>query len=164
MLLIAILCDRIDLRFPRARRLWGVLLALMLVSQPIYYFAFHLPYYNEQVRPQTDAIDAMFRAALIHRRTQIYFVTPEIVDVPGTWMLQGFWSMEGEIFHQPTMSEEELRALPRDTDLIFFVPQADTETQEAIHRVFTNTQPLLSPYNIPADKQYVMFYVPAVSP
>jgi 4-amino-4-deoxy-L-arabinose transferase-like glycosyltransferase len=163
MLMIAVLGERIDFRFPRARPLWSTLFVVLLISQPMYYFGVHLPFYNEQARPQSDYVDAMFRAAQFPRRADIYFISDEIVDLPNTWMLQGFWSMEGEIFHQPTLSEAELRALPRDVDLIIFVGQSDIETQNDIQAAFPNAQPLLSPYNMPLHRQYVMFYIPAES-
>ncbi len=160
-LMIGVLCERIIARFPRVRRPLWVLLGLLIFSQPVYYFAFHLPLYNAQIRPQADYVDAMYRAAQFPRRAQVYFITDDWVDVPRTWTLKDFWSLDVEVFYQPTMSEAELNALPRDVDLILFINQDDTEMQQVIQRVFTTAQPLLSPYDIPLDKQYLMFYIAA---
>ena len=146
---------------------------VIAVAQVDYYFRFHLPAYVYQVRaekPYRDGIDAVGRAATLPGNTQIYLVGKPVNDqnVPRNWL--SFLSRDGDPSRYfpllsvapDTISPKFLLDLPRGVNYAFFVAPDATSAIAQIERYFPGvTPPHYSPWDIPASKEYLLFYVPS---
>jgi Dolichyl-phosphate-mannose-protein mannosyltransferase len=150
-----------------------VAIGLISVAQVDYYFRFHLPEYAYQVRAEKayrDGIDAVGRAALLPGNTQIYLVGKPVNDqnVPRNWL--SFLSRDGDpsryfpllTLPPDAVSPKFLLDLPRGVNYAFFVAPDATNAIAQIERYFPGVSaPQYSPWNLPADKEYLLFYVPS---
>ncbi len=164
---------RRDSRLRRA--LPVVAVGAIATAQIGYYFGPHLAYFNVQVRdakPYRDGIDAANRAADLPGNTQVYLVGKPDHDqnVPRDWL--GFLSRDGDPMRYfplrsvtpDTISAKYLLDLPRGVNYAFFVDPNDTNVLGLLYRYFPGVSPAqYSPWDIPAHKEYVLFYVPADS-
>jgi 4-amino-4-deoxy-L-arabinose transferase-like glycosyltransferase len=138
---------------------------MLMFSQVIYYFAVHIPVYNQQVRPYIDHIDVMYRARSLAPDTAIYVIyNTSVIYTPHYETLKSFWNFQPHLNVRPAdiSTFVLIRDLPRGMDYAFFVEPDDAETIDWLHQNFALSQPRYSPYNVPPDKQYVMFYAAAV--
>lgn len=162
---------------PRASRLrWSipvVAVGAIAAAQVGYYFGPHLEYVNVQVRDQKgyrDGIDAVNRAIDLPGNTQIYLVgmPPHDQNVPRNWL--GFLSHEGDPMRYfpllavtpDTISPKYLNALPFGVNYAFYVDPTLDGVIQLLHRHFPGISPAMySPWNIPAHKEYVLYFVPS---
>ncbi|MEO8392772.1 MAG: glycosyltransferase family 39 protein [Chloroflexota bacterium] len=151
----------------------GVIIAIIAVAQVNYYFGTHLFNYAYQVReekPYRDGIDAVGRAAFLPGNTQIYLVGKPVHDknVPRNWL--SFLSRDGDpsryfpllSVSPDTISPKFLLDLPRGVNYAFFIAPDAISAIAQIERYFPGvTPPQYSPWNIPATKEYLLFFVPS---
>ncbi len=132
------------------------------VFQNVYYFGPHLSVYQTQIRPHHDQQDILFRLRDLPPQTQVYWIT----DDPDLWLpllvfLNRYWGLPDfapELRH-PDFVEgwEALDTLEPGMPHAFFVEQEDRRTQRYLQERFGFGEALYSPYNVPREKQYVMF-------
>ncbi len=153
------------------RVLPGVIIGVIALVQVNYYFSEHLPIFAVQVRaekPYRDSIDAVGRAASLPGNTQIYIVNKPVNDrnVPRNWL--SFLSRDGDpsryfpllTVAPDVISPKFLLDLPRGVNYAFFVAPDATSAIAQIERYFPDvTPPQYSPWDIPANKEYLLFYV-----
>ncbi len=142
----------------------ALLVAALCAAQVAYYFGPHLVRYNQQIRPEHDHQDAMFRARDFPPGTQIYLITDdEIVWPPLLIYLSRFWGVDREADLR-VLTPEEFAALPdlgglwRGADHAFFVQMDDSASRDRLHFELGLAVGQLSPYNVPPDKQFLLFY------
>lgn len=145
----------------RSAMLRGLLLAVVVVSQGVYYFGPHLTAYQRQIRPHHDQQDVIFRLRALPPDTRVYWIT----DDPDLWLpllvfLSRFWDMPDfapELRHPNFVEDwEALDQLERGVTHAFFVEQEDRRTQEYLQARFGLDEPRYSPYNVPREKQFVL--------
>lgn len=130
--------------------------------QIAYYFGPHLIAYQTQIRPHHDQQDIVFRLRDLPPETQVYWIT----DDPDLWLpllvfLNRYWGLPDfapELRH-PDFVEgwEALDNLEPGVPRAFFVEQEDQRTQVYLRERFGFGEPLFSPFNVPREKQYVLF-------
>ncbi len=138
---------------------------ILMLPQAVYYFAVHIPVYNEEIRPFDDHIDVMYRARSLAPDTTIYVIyNKNVVYMPHYETLKAFWKYYPNLYVRPAdrLTYLLIQELPRDMNYAFFVEPDDATTISWLHQNFTLSQPRYSPYNIPWDKQYVMLYASAL--
>ena len=148
-----------------------VIIGIIALAQVNTYFGEHLPRFAVQVRaekPYRDSIDAVGRALALPGNTQIYIVGKPVADrnVPRNWL--GFLSRDGDpsryfpllTVAPDVISPKFLLDLPRGVNYAFFVAPDATSAIAQIERYFPDvTPPQYSPWDIPANKEYLLFYV-----
>jgi hypothetical protein len=159
----------------RALRLAALVVVVISVAQVGYYFREHLPAFRFQVRDEKgyrDGIDAALRALDLPGNTQIYLVGKPIHDqtVPRNWL--EFLSHDGDPFRffplrsvQPDrLNPKFLIDLPSGVNYAFFVEPTETTVIALLQRYFPGIEPpRYSTADIPADKEYLLFFVSAES-
>jgi len=149
----------------RRRLIIGI--ALMLAgSQLVYYFGFHLPLYNRQIRPFRDFAEIVPRAITFPSDTQIHLITDDAFSYWQFDTLQAYFNLRFEfIVTKPDeLTGDMLAALPRDVSLAFFVIPEDTTSINLIRTQFDAGRPTFSPHNVPLDRQYGLIFVPSEIP
>ena len=138
------------------------LVALMLaMGQVVYYFAIHLPEYNQQIRSVPDEVDVIQRSAALPDGTQAYLIT----DVPyyrGAFdILPRYWGVEMALttLTPADVTDAWLDALPAPP-LAFFIAPQDIATLALLQARYPQLSPAIaSPYHVPMDKQYALYRV-----
>lgn len=142
----------------------ALLAAALCAAQVAYYFGPHLARYNQQIRPEHDHQDVMFRARDFPPGTQIYLITDdEIVWPPLLIYLSRFWGVDREADLRVLTPDEfaglpDLSGLWRGADHAFFVEPDDRATRDRLHFELGLIIGQPSPYNVPPDKQFLLFY------
>ncbi len=148
-----------------------VIAGAIALAQVNYYFGTHLFNFAYQVREEKayrDGIDAVGRAAFLPGNTQIYIVGKPVHDknVPRNWL--SFLSRDGDpsryfpllSVSPDTISPKFLLALPRGVNYAFFVAPDASSAIAQIERYFPGvTPPQYSRWDIPATKEYLLFFV-----
>lgn len=157
------------------RALPVVAVGAIAVVQVGYYFGPHLAEVNLQVRnqkPYRDGIDAVNRAVALPGNTQIFLIGKPDHDqnVPRNWL--GFLSRDGDPTRYfpllsvtpDTISPKYLNDLPRGVNYAFYVDPALNDLIALLYRTYPGiSQAMYSPSNVPAHKEYVLFFVPGES-
>ncbi len=143
------------------------------LGQVDYYFGVHLPYFTTQVRdakPYRDAVDAAMRTLDLPGNTQVYVVSKPPADQVVTRNWLNFVSRDADASRYfplltvtpDTLSPKYLLSLPRGVNYAFFVDPNDGDAIAQILRYFPGASPpQYSRWNIPADKEYLLFFVPS---
>jgi len=136
---------------------------LIAASQVIYYFGPHLTLYNEQVRPSRDHQDVGWRMRDLPPETQVFLFTDELTFFPHFEGMARYWDVprltQIVITDPYYLLERGAGYLTRGTDIALFVQSDNRELLHYLDRVFDLPPPQYSPYNVPLDKQYVLFYL-----
>ena len=150
---------------------WRTPLAFALASvigigQVTYYFGPHMEFYNRQARPWRDYADAYLRATAYPPNSDIIFVTNDVVHMPYIVELKRLLKIDLPVTHYLFLefSYAIVKELPRDVNHIFFVDREDQATPSLIRFEFDLEGPYFSPYNVPEDKQFALYFAPASSP
>jgi hypothetical protein len=161
-------------REPRLRWAIPVLaVASLSVAHVQYYFGPHTRYFITQVRDfkgYRDGIDAANRTVGLPGNTQPYLIGQPVHDqnVPRDWI--GFLSRDGDptryfpllSISPDTISLKYLRDLPRGVNYAFFVEPTEDDVIALLTSYFPGiSPPMYSPWDIPAHKEYILFYVPS---
>lgn len=154
----------------RLRRSWmaGLVFGLALLSVGGY-FGLMLPDFSASfpyTREGPDIEDAVYRARNFPPGTQVYFIGRGVYDrTYGRSMLQFFRAdLEGYGYTPDQLDAATLAKLPRDVDSAFFMPTGDAEALRLLAAHFTLEGPYTSAYNLPPEKQFVMYYARAAPP
>ena len=149
---------------PPVRTNWimaGIVLA-MAVVQTVYYFGPHLQGYNRQIRPTADFEDALFRSADFPPGTRIHLITSQTLDQSYLYGVLGFVTDSGSlsVLTPQQVTPDYLAKLPHGVDQAFYVEPGDTTSPELLAQYFRLDPPQYSPYNLPRDKQFILYYAP----
>ncbi len=163
--------DAIGQRFPRlpATALMVIVISALAIGQTAYYFAVHLPFYNvqiRQVRPWRDVEDAVFRSLAFAEDVQVHIITTYSFDAGYAREMATFLS--GQLRDIETRFNAEVdaayfAALPRDVDHAFFIAPDDSATLSLLKVHFNTAAPQFSPYAVPPDEQFALYYAPAAA-
>ena len=144
------------------RAAFGLAAALAL-WQAFYYFGPHLDVYNRQLRLYRDGQDAIYRSLDFPQGTGVHVIGVVVLyDFDVAQMLHYFGrdDLLVDIRTQPP-TPEQIASLPRDRDHAFYVEPEDTRTVELLRQTFDLEPPQYSPFNVPADRQLVLYYASA---
>jgi 4-amino-4-deoxy-L-arabinose transferase-like glycosyltransferase len=140
---------------------WILIVGLALL-QPMYYFGYHLPFYNKQIRIDSlDYIDLIYRVRLLPLTTSVIAVTDRAIEPAIDHELRLFWNFDTPVMR--VMPSEftvvYLSQLPPGAYAFFMDPQ-NTASPELLYNHFSGISgPLWSPYNVPVENQYMLYYV-----
>lgn len=158
------------LRTNQAQFLLMIVLVIgMSVAQVDYYFNRHIPVYNRQYRDHwghRDAQDAVLRSLHFPPGTQIHIITR--TDPPDELVTRGMLDFMATglslnvISSKDGMLPEYVASLNHDVDHAFYVGPYNTPAIELLRRHFDLLPPQVSPYDLPADYQFVLYYAPSV--
>lgn len=137
----------------------AALLVALAVGQVVYYFGDHMPTFNRQFRTNTDVDDALFRAQELEPETHVYLIVPYAVWLYNLIIWHDFFNMDVllESRYPVEIDEKFLNSLSDSNHYAFFIEQDDMETLKKLQSRFELTQPTYSPYDIPTDKQLVLY-------
>jgi hypothetical protein len=148
----------------------SVVLAAGVVGglQTSYYFDTHLPKFETQIRnykPDPDGIDAAMRAATLPPDTSIYLVSNYDVDanVPRdflSFLIPDPMSMTMVSIRVDQLDDAMLSGLPRDKNYAFFVGPNAVGIEDLLGQYFPLEEAQMSPYDIPAEKEYALYFAP----
>lgn len=145
----------------------GIVVAGLVTALCIYQVDFfmgpQLTYFNQQVRnKQKDGEDALFRARKLPLGTHIYIIGDDIIDYGYAQGIMIYLrpGMTVEILAPDQLTWLYLEAMTKLENAAFFVIPEDTRTIDRIRRFFILLPPEKSPYNVPEDKQFLMYYAP----
>jgi hypothetical protein len=157
-----------------------VMLALALslgVFQINYYFGAHLTYLDRQTRPVTDFYDAVLRSRDFPPGTIIHFIgNPKVDDRFARGILAYFVPRicldtddpAPDQFCLYSHAPEDITPaylheyFPRNRPHAFFIAPADAAVVGRLRRVFYLRPPVFSPYDVPVDKQFVLYFAPVI--
>lgn len=164
--LVITLGFRVLMMMLKRRQLVIGLAVLLAGSQLVYYFGFHLPLYNRQIRPFRDFAEIVPRAISFPPDTQLHLITDDAFSYWQFDTLQAYFNLRFEfIVTKPDeLTADMLASLPRDVSLAFFVIPEDTTSINLIRTQFDAGRPTLSPHNVPLDRQYGLIFVPSEIP
>ncbi|MBI5671116.1 MAG: glycosyltransferase family 39 protein [Chloroflexi bacterium] len=137
------------------------LAAVMAFAQMRYYFGHHLEVYNRQLRPGFDSEDPIFRAAHFPPGTHVHIISNSTLGQQYLSGIVGYLN-SGLVLDVRTpleTSREYLASLIRGVDHAFFVEPTDAGTLTLLQEQFRLGVPHFSPFNVPRDRQLVLFYV-----
>jgi hypothetical protein len=135
-----------------------------------YYFNLHIPVYNEQFRNNLgtrDPQDAVLRSLHFPAGTTIHIINPG--DPPDATFTRGVLNFMADDLALYTLSANNkalpiyLAKLDHSIDHAFYVEPYDSATLELLRQRFDLLPPQTSPFDLPADHQYVLYYAPARS-
>lgn len=135
----------------------------LAIAQAAYYFGPHLYAYNRQFRVYRDGQDAIFRSQSFPPGTQVHVYAVVPLYPNNIAQIMRYLELDDlrlDVLWKP-VTPELLASLPRDVDNAFFIHPADQAGLILIRRYFDVDPPQWSPYNVPRDKQLVLYYAPA---
>jgi hypothetical protein len=158
---------------PTFRRLAAGLLAgvlaVMMTGQLVYYFGWHVPLLEKQVRlskPYPDIYDMAMRSLDLPSATDIYQIGDPIPDinVPRTWINFFTKSDPSTLRFYPLATQEItpefVAELPTDRNLALFVDPQATDATALLQQHF-DCALQHSPYPIdPPEKEFLLCFVP----
>jgi 4-amino-4-deoxy-L-arabinose transferase-like glycosyltransferase len=151
----------------------SAVLALLVIAiaagQVWYYFEVHVPVFNVELREtkrDRDLDDALLRAVDFPPGTQIHMISavrcnPQYATQAIQYLAE---DLEVDTLTQRDLSADYLSHLPHTVDHAFFLEPGDQDTLEFLELYFLLNPPAYTSYDIPADKQFVLYYAPAVPP
>jgi hypothetical protein len=136
------------------------------ILQVDYYFNEHLVIYNEQMRESwgyRDAQDAILRSLHFPPGTQIHIITR--TDPPNLEFMRGVLrfmvdGLELNILRTEDFTPAYLAELNRQVDHAFYVGPYNAAAITLMREHFTLHPPQLSPYDLPPDDQFILYYAP----
>jgi 4-amino-4-deoxy-L-arabinose transferase-like glycosyltransferase len=155
------------------RRSYNLFLLLITaaigIAQVQYYFGVHLAAFNHSLRdskPYRDGFDAIMRTADLPANIKIYIVSNPANDQSTLRMLLAFLHTSADNMTVSTLLTDELTAdfltqLPANENYAFFVEPDNDAIVHLLSQFFDLGEPQLSPYPIPHDKEYLLYYIPA---
>jgi hypothetical protein len=143
-----------------------VALVLLACLQVVYYFGPHLKKVNLQLREFHDHQDVGWRSRDFPPGTNVILMTDELTFYPHILGMERYWKvdMNVQFIHPLQLLIRDARHLPQGGDLAFFVKPEDRESLRFLARIFDLPEPQFSPYNVPKEKQYALYYIPSHAP
>lgn len=170
------LAQMVLLQAPRARGGWrGVVVAAVVVPLAIYqlhyYLGDHLPnfyraqYYDEKDRfgvRVKDVEDALFRAMNLPDYTDVHIISRGVIWGPNLPKMLAYYGRTDAIriaYMQPSEFDQDyLDQLPPDRHHAFFIEPQDAASYNLIAANFRLGLPQFSPYDIPPDRQFILYF------
>lgn len=150
---------------PRLRPAAALLLVALATGQVLYYFGPHLALYNQQIRPFLDHQDVGFRSLDMPPGTEVYLLSNELTFKPHITTMQRLADVQMDLFivNPGLFVLVGLEHLRPGRPYAFFVLPDDGETIRSLRARFGPDLhgPYFSPFNLPLDKQYALYSVPA---
>lgn len=153
---------------------WAIiaLMVLPLVAyQYHYYLTDHLPnfyraqYYDEKDRfgvRVKDVEDALFRAMTLPDDTDVHILSRGVIWGPNLPKMVAYYGRTDEIriaYMQPSEFDQDyIDQLPPDRHHAFFIEPQDAASYNLIAANFTLGLPQFSPYDIPPDRQFILYF------
>ncbi len=169
----------------RLNILMGALTIVLSAYQASHYFYVHIPnFYQEQVYPLTDHFniitedteDTLFRVLNLPPNSDVHIVHHVQVWAFNIQVVKDYWRLtemtiqhvnppdfilEDDRFFVRILTPEYLESLNPQRPQAFFLRADDTESLALIEQYFTLSEPIWSPYDIPREKQMVLFMAEA---
>lgn len=138
-----------------------IALGLLVIIPLAYYFGPHLTLYNRQIRPWHDHQDAAWRLRALPAGTRAYLFTDDPVHMPHYASMAGYWGVRLHVVRVFRYLPPGWRAeyLPRRGNLALFVRPEDQSLLDELRRVFVLPPPRHSPYSVPDDRQYHLYFL-----
>jgi hypothetical protein len=136
----------------------GIALAVL---QTTYYFGPHLEVYNRQLRPYSDAQDAIFRARDLPLDTRVCLISSQPFNEALLQGIQRYLQVDIELclLNPDEVTPELIDALAQAPTLAFFVEQYDVITQGTLREHLALRGPFRSPYpSVPEDRQFWLYH------
>ena len=167
-----------ELLLPRASKLARVALILVALGlgayQSVYYLGTHLPEYyfrqfydeNDLGIPVRDFDDMLFRTVQLPTRSDVHVISPGLRGTNGFGAFLTYYGRgEPEDLLFQAMRTPELRAsylgrLPRARNHAFFIEPDDQATLDLIRLYFELEGPIFSPYRLPRERQFALYFAP----
>ncbi|HEX3052780.1 MAG TPA: glycosyltransferase family 39 protein [Aggregatilineaceae bacterium] len=147
--------------------LMGVIVGGLVAAQTIFYFGPFMDLFNVEVRAHVDndVEDALLRSLDFPNNTQIHIIGTRVLPPIDTQRFLSYLRDGAivEVVPPGTYQPMGLLSLPRTVDHAFFVSSSDSYTISALINTF-GSQPLLYSSNkdIPREKQFALYYLPAL--
>ncbi|MFN8374098.1 MAG: glycosyltransferase family 39 protein [Anaerolineae bacterium] len=142
------------------RRLLALAVVVMALAQVYYYFAIHVPLYNDQSRLYEDSQDAVFRSANFPPGTQIHIIADPVAyhDYARSvlWFLRDDLAID--VISPLDFTPDYLEHLPHGTDHAFFMVPQDAASRDLLGRYFTVGVGQHSPYPLPPHRELLLYY------
>lgn len=147
--------------------------------QAAYFVGDYLPnyyqrqFYNEHDISQTppvfarDMDDVLFRAVQLPSNTTVHLISPALIGQQGyAAVLEYYGRYDGldlnmRYLYARDLSHDYLSDLDSERNQAFFIYPDDERSLDLLSAVFDLGEPQFSPYDIPDDKQFALYYVPA---
>jgi hypothetical protein len=145
------------------RRLVTALALALAIPQLVYYAGPHLEMYNQQIREYRDHQDVLYRSRQFPAGTHVHIITRQLVFMPHVETLTRFWNLNVGVEVQ-TPEEFMAEGLPNlslgANHAFFFEPDNLTIPALLEQRLNLEPPPQWSLFNVPRDKQYLLYYLP----
>lgn len=145
----------------------GILTAIFLVAQAVFYFGPFLRLFNTEVRTHVtyDVEDALLRSVDFPPGTQVHIVGDGLLPEQIARQFIEFLvdNVYVDLVPPEMISEADLRQLRRDIPQAFFVAPTDTNMLIQLRNVFGINTIAYSPYKPPPDKELALYYVPPIA-
>jgi hypothetical protein len=91
----------------------------------------------------------------------VFILGDELVFPPHAAILEEFWGLDlhTRYRHPIELPLRGVHRLPDDNDLAFFIEDEHTFILDFLRDIYDLQGPFYSPYNVPRDKQYTLYYV-----
>lgn len=148
----------------------AVMIALavaVMLGQGYYYFGPHLELFQQEVRAHVDrdVEDALLRARAFPPGTHVFIVGDKVLPQLDTQrfirFLRGRDDLIVEVLTHAAFADVRLDALEADRDAAFFVSPESAFVIERLRAELGLDEPQRSPYDVPPDKEFWLFYWPA---
>ena len=143
----------------------AVLVSVFAFAQIFFYATIHLDRYNQQIRQNAryDGEDAILRSSDFDFGTQVYIFSEETIDQNYGRGVLNFLT-DGVLFYvisPRTLNEQRIANMPQTMDNAFFLDPYDQQTLRWLQKYFILEEPQYSHYNVPSEKQLVLYYAHA---
>ncbi len=153
------------LRMVLRRETWtryALVLTVVIIAtaQTVYYFAVHLPLYNDQSRLYADSQDAAFRSVNFPPGTQVHIVADPVTYHAYARAVLWFYrdDVPIDVVSRQDFNAAYIESLPRGADHAFFLLPDDDRSQALVQRYFTVSSAQRSPYPLPPNREFRLFY------
>ncbi|MFZ4814120.1 MAG: glycosyltransferase family 39 protein [Phototrophicaceae bacterium] len=156
-----------SLLIPNRRRVQlGVLATLgigLALTQAVYFYGVHMPSYQRSARLFRDYDDVAIRAAALPPETAILLVVDRAVwnaNIVTTLRLLGAADHVISLIPPENLAAASIRSMQTEPPIAVFLSPDQTALLNKLQQRYGNIAPVPSPYNVPADLQYWLYYVP----
>jgi 4-amino-4-deoxy-L-arabinose transferase-like glycosyltransferase len=142
----------------------AIVLAIIQVN---YYFNEHLPLYNRQFRnnwPHPDGQDAALRSINFPPGTQVHIISDIPPDMFFTRGVLHYFTDDVDLdtLRSSAFTPAYLSKLPKNIDHAFYLDVKDPSILALLEAYYYLTPPQLSPYDLPIEKQFRLYYAPYI--
>lgn len=141
----------------RSWTVYKVLLVVLAASQVIYYFGFHLGYYNRQILGLRRHYDVVYRTRELPPETIVYFNYDDPVQVPFTYSLLEYVG-DPHVFHAERFHNYDFTNLDPERSYAFFLNARDKDALSKLEALWYLDGPYYNPRSgLTEVKQYELY-------